>query len=426
MKRVKGKGLSRRAFLRGAAAATGGLLACPTIITSTALGGQGRPAASERIVMGTIGYGGRAGYVMGALMVQPDVQMVALCDVKRNRREAGKAAMDKKYGNTDSKTYLEMFDLLGRSDIDACLIATGDSWHSLAACLTAKAGKDMYCEKPMSVVVAEGRAVAETMRRYGRIFQCGTQRRSLDHFRFATDLVQRGMLGELRDIYAEKAPWWMETYETRLPAEPEPPREEFDWNRWLGPAMWRPYNKKYATRGFWGGHLDFAGGSYTEWGSHTVDLCQWAAQKDHTSPVDYEPVGSDVVARYADGLKLHITQPIGKGSCGVRYEGTEGWVQVDDSGTIDVYPESLRAAWRLGKGYPVDNHVRNFLDCIKTRQQPVAPAEGAHHSITACHVANICRRLGRPVKWDPDKEVFIGDDEANRFVSRAYRQPWRL
>jgi len=426
MKRVQGKRLSRRAFLRGAAAATGGLVAWPTIITSTALGNQGRAAASERIVMGTIGYGGRASYVMGALMGQPEVQMVAVCDVKAPRRKAGKAAIDKKYGNTDSKSYIDLFELLARSDIDAVLIATGDFWHSLAACLTAKAGKDMYCEKPMSVVVSEGRSLAETMRRYARIFQCGTQRRSLDHFRFATNLVQRGMLGELRDVYAEKAPWWMETYETRLPAEPEPPREEFDWDRWLGPAAWRPYHSKYASRSFWGGHLDFAGGSYTEWGSHTVDLCQWATQMDHTSPTEYEPVGTDVVARYASGLKLHITEPIGKGSCGVRYEGTEGWVQVDDSGHIEVHPESLRSAWRLGKGYPVDNHVRNFLDCVKSRQQPVSTAGAAHHSITACHVANICRRLGRPLKWDPDKEVFIGDEEANRFVSRAYRQPWRL
>jgi len=426
MKSEKRRGLSRRDVLRCGAAAAGGLVAAPVIITSSALGAPGHAPASDRIVMGTIGYGGRASYVMGALMTQPDVQMVAVCDVKQNRRKAGKAAIDKKYGNTDSKAYIDLLELLARSDIDAVLIATGDNWHSLAACLAARAGKDIYCEKPMSVTIAEGRQLAETIRRYATVFQCGTQRRSLDHFKFATNLVQRGLLGEIRDVYAEKAPWWIETYQTRLPAEPEPPREVFDWDRWLGPAAWRPYNKKYPTRSFWGGDLDFAGGSYTEWGSHTVDLCQWATGMDHTSPVEYEPVGSDVVATYANGMKLHITQPIGKGSCGVRYEGTEGWVQVDDSGHIEVYPESLRATWRLGKGYPVDNHVRNFLDCVKTRQQPVSTADAAHHSITACHVANICRRLGRPVKWNPQKELFIDDEEANRFVLRAYRQPWRL
>ena len=422
MEQTKGKGLSRRSFLRGAC----GMVAFPTIISATALGAEGRPAASERIVMGTIGFGGRASGVMPAFMREDDVQMVAVCDVKGNRRKLAQNTVNRHYGNTDCDAYIDLRELLARDDIDAVLIATGDYWHSAAACLSARAGKDMFCEKPMSVTITEGRALVETMKRYGRIFQCGTQRRNVSQFMFAANLVHKGLLGELKTVHAEKAPNWHETYETVLPAEPEPPREVFDWDLWLGPAAWRPYNSKYASRGFWGGHLDFAGGSYTEWGSHTVDLCQWAARKDDTSPVLYHLVGKDVEAYYEDGLKLVLRADIGRGSCGVRFVGTEGWIEVDDSGHIEVRPESLRSKRKLGKGYPVDDHVRDFLNSFKSRRQPAAPAEGAHRSITACHAANICRRLGRTVKWDTVKEEFIGDEQANRLSSRAYREPWRL
>jgi len=419
--------MNRRQFLRRTAVTVGGLMAAPTIITTSALGaGAVRVAASERIVVGCLGYGGRAGHVLNVFLGQPDVQVVGICDVKRPRRELGKKTVDKKYGNQDCKTYLDMYEILAREDIDAMLVATGDYWHSPAACITARAGKDMYCEKPLSVSISESRAVSDTMKRFGRIFQCGTQRRSVDQFVFAMDIARRGLLGEMKAVYAEKAPWWREPYETRLPAEPEPPKEEFWWDRWLGAALWRPYNKTYASRSFWGGHWDFAGGSITEWGSHTVDLCQYAVDADDTSPVEYWQEGKDIHARYANGVKLILTEPIGRGSCGVRFEGTEGWIEVDDSGRVAVEPKSLRPTHGLGRGYPVDNHVRNFLDCVKTRQQPVAPAEGAHRSITACHAANICFRLGRPVKWDPIKEEFIGDEEANRLRTRAYREPWRV
>jgi hypothetical protein len=238
MEQTKGKGLSRRSFLRGAC----GMVAFPTIISATALGAEGRPAASERIVMGTIGFGGRASGVMPAFMREDDVQMVAVCDVKGNRRKLAQDTVNRHYGNTDCDAYIDLRELLARDDIDAVLIATGDYWHSAAACLSARAGKDMYCEKPMSVTITEGRALVETMKRYGRIFQCGTQRRNVSQFMFAANLVHKGLLGELKTVHAEKAPNWHETYETVLPAEPEPPREVFDWDLWLGPAAWRPYN----------------------------------------------------------------------------------------------------------------------------------------------------------------------------------------
>lgn len=418
--------LSRRGFLGRAASAAAGA-AAPYVITSGALGGDGRPAASERIVMGTIGVGGRGSYVMDAFMWNEDVQMVAVCEVRGGRRARAKAKVDGKYGNKDCEAYMDLRELLARRDIDAVLIATGDNWHSMASILAARAGKDIYCEKPMSVTITESRETAETMRRYSRIFQCGTQRRNIGNFISAANLARSGKLGRLRDLHAEKCWDGSGVNFTVLPAQPEPAREVMDWGGWLGPAAWRPYNKKYYSRGFWGSHGDFSGGSITEWGSHTVDLCQWANDSDATAPVEYELANSkgDVVAHYADGVRLHIRKGLRFGTCPVRFEGEEGWVETGDSGEIDAHPASLLEGLRFKGGYPADNHVREFLNSVKTRRPTISNADVAHHSITACHAANVCVRLGRAVQWDPAKEVF-DDDEANRLRSRAFREPWRL
>ena len=370
--------------------------------------------------------GGRGEYIVRAFTSQADVQVVAVCDVKRDRRERCKAQVDQQYGNTDCKTYIDMMEILERKDIDAVIVATGDNWHSEASIMAARAGKDIYCEKPMSVTIAESRAVADTMRRLGRIFQCGTQRRSLGNFRFAAHLAQSGKLGELKELHAEEAGGWQTfNYET-LPEEPEPAREELDWNRWLGPAPWRPFNAKYPTRGFWSNHVDFSGASITEWGSHTVDLCQWANSSDDTGPIEYWREGERYCAKYANGVKLVIRTGLRFGSCPVRYEGTEGWVETGDSGELETYPKSLLGNRGFEGGYPADNHVRAFLDSVKTREECVSNAEVAHRSISVCHVANICKRLDRPVKWDPVTEQIIGDEEANRMTSRASRDPWYL
>ncbi|MDX9973117.1 MAG: Gfo/Idh/MocA family oxidoreductase [FCB group bacterium] len=417
---------SRRQFLKGAATAVAGLAVAPNIITSGALGANGRAAASERLTVGVIGMGGRGQYDTGAFMSQPDTQVLAVCDVIGERRNAGKEQVDAQYGNKDCAAYIDMLELLARQDIDVVLIATGDNWHTEASIMAARAGKDIYCEKPMSVAITESRALSDTMRRLGRVFQCGTQRRSIGNFRFAVDLARSGKLGQLTELHAQEAAGMPPINEITLPGEPEPSREEFDWNRWLGPAMWRPYNKEYPTRGFWSSHLDFSGGSITEWGSHTVDLCQWANDADATCPVEYWKEGDRFLGKYANGVKLVIRTGLRFGTCPVRFEGTEGWVETGDSGEIETYPSSLLQERRFNGGYPSDNHVRAFLDCVKTRQECVSNAEVAHRSITACHVANICKRLDRPVKWDPVAEQCIDDAEANRLTSRPYREPWYL
>ena len=420
--------LSRRGFLGRTAAGVGGVLAAPYVITSNALGAEGATAASDRIVVGVIGVGGRARSDMGAFMSNSDVQIVAVCDVQGSKRKAAKITVDRKYGGNGCKAYIDMRELVARQDIDAVLIATGDNNHSIASITAARAGKDMYCEKPMSVVIAESRAVSDTMRRFSRIFQCGTQRRNVGNFVFAVNLARSGKLGKLKTMHAEKA--WPDSgvHFQVLPGQPAPPLEVADWNGWLGAAPWRPFNAQYMSRRFWLKHGDFSGGSICEWGSHTVDICQWANDADDTSAVYYETINenNDVACTYANGVKLIIRKGLRFGSCPIRIEGEEGWVETGDSGKVEVYPKSLMSERRFRGGYPQNNHVREFLNCVKSRKQPVAPAEGAHRSISTCHVANICVRLGRPVKWDPVKEEFIGDDEANRLRSRAYRHPWRL
>ncbi|MEK7685311.1 MAG: Gfo/Idh/MocA family oxidoreductase [Verrucomicrobiota bacterium] len=415
---------NRRQFLKSAVTTTGSILAAPTIIPASALGRDGAVAPNERLVMGVIGLGGRGQYDLGIFMDNKDVQVVAVSDVFGDRRAAGKVQVDRKYSNKDCATYRDLRELLARPDIDAVLIATGDNWHSLASILAARAGKDIYSEKPMSVAITESRAVVETVRRFARVYQCGTQRRSIFRFRFAMDLARSGKLGQLKTLYAEKAPMGEEYHERTLPPEPQPDRDVFDWDLWLGPAAWRPYNKQYPTRGFWSAHLDFSGGAINEWGSHTADLCQFANDADATGPIEYEPWEGTVVAHYANGVKLIFEK--GVWPLHVKFEGTKGWAYVDDDGNLETNPASLKAVRDFGKGYPAEDHVRNFLDCVKTRQQPISHAEVAHRSVSVCHIANISRRLGRPVKWDPAKEEFIGDEQANRMRSRAQREPWQI
>ena len=414
---------SRRDFLRRSVITAGGL-ALPNIIARRAWGEDVRDDANNRITVGVIGVGGRGRDDMRAFLAQRDVQVVAVCDCYAERRQMAADMVNQAYGNQDCAQYVDMMELIARPDIDAVLIATGDNWHSGVSILSARAGKDIYCEKPLSVALTESRAVADTVKRLGRVFQCGTQRRSIGHFRYAVDLARSGKLGEITEMHAEEAGAFLVLDERTLPAQEEPAREVFDWNLWLGPAQWRPYNAEYPSRGFWSGHVDFSGGSITEWGSHTVDICQWAYNADDTGPTEYWQEGERFCAKYKNGAKLVIRRGLRFGTCPIRIEGTEGWVETGDSGEIETYPKSLMGNRGFEGGYPQDNHVRAFLDCVKTREQTNANAEVAHRSISVCHVANLVKRLGRPLKWDPVKEQVIGDDEANRMLTRAYREPW--
>ena len=418
--------IGRRQFLKTAGGASA-ILAVPQFVPGTALGKQGVVAASERIVLGGLGIGRRGSTDLKCFFEEPDVQFVAICDARAERRKAVKAMADERYGNSDCDTYRDPFEFLARQDIDAVLIATGDRWHTMASIITAKAGKDMYCEKPCSMDIVQSRALADTIRRYGRVYQAGTQRRNIGNFILAAELAHSGKLGKLHTVHANTLN--PSTTHEWLPAEPQPPKDVVDWDLWLGPCPWRPFNNRY-IQGGWRGHFDFHGGGIMEWGSHTVDLCQWAAQADDTTPVEFDPQGNHIHCKYADGVKLIMrdTGWLGLGTCSARYEGDEGWVETGDSGKIEMYPDSLRAEKRVFtmKGTAPNNHIRDFLNCVKTRKQPKANADVAAQSHIACHAAYIAWQLGRKVQFDPVQEEFAGDDEANRMRSRAMREPWRF
>ena len=417
---------SRRKFLK-TSAATGSAIAAPMFIPASALGRNGAVAPSERVVMGQIGCGGRGTYDLGIFLEQPDVQYVAICDTRQTRREAGKKKVDEKNGSQDCKTYGDMFDMLARDDIDAVLIATGDRWHTMVSIVTARAGKDMYCEKPCSMTIAESRALADAMERYGRIYQAGTQRRNISNFILANRLVRSGKLGKLRKLHANTlAPG---TTHDWLPAEPEPLKGVVDWDRWLGPAPWRPYNSQYVA-GRWRGYFDLHGGGILEWGAHTVDLCQWANDADHTAPVTYEPRGNHVICMYENGVELVMRDSgwQGMGTCSVRFEGDEGFVETGDSGKMLLGPESLRTEHRgfTDVGTDPTNHIREFLDCVKSRDVPASHAAVVAQTHVACHAAYIAWQLGRTLRLDTVTEEFVNDDDANRMRSRALREPWRI
>ncbi|MBE3100396.1 MAG: Gfo/Idh/MocA family oxidoreductase [Planctomycetes bacterium] len=424
--------LTRRRFL----AAAGAAVAAPHVVPASAMGLDGAAAPSDRIVLGSIGFGPRGSYDLRAMIAEKDVQYVAICDVRRDRREAAKKLADATYGNADCRMYRDLRELAARPDIDAVLVATGDRWHTPASILCAKAGKDVYSEKPCGLTIGQCQDFAAAMTRHGRVFQGGTQRRSSDNFRFAVHLARSGKLGRLRTLHAS-------VYRPRnshdwLPAEPEPPRDECDWDLWLGPAPWRPYNRRYVDGG-WRGYDDFdSGATLLDWGAHTVDLCQWANQADHTTPVEFQPTPANITARYANGVGLlldFLDTPFGNrdpqyrtstGTCPVRFEGDEAWVETGDSGEVAVSRQSLLSERNrfVDQGINPANHARNFLDCVKSRAWTACNQNIMRRSHIACHAAALAWMLGRKLIFDPVKEEFVGDDEANRMRTRAMREPW--
>ena len=418
--------LTRRRFLGNAARASAAI-AVPAFVPASVLGRGGAVAPSEKILLGAIGIGGRGEQVLSVLLDQEDVRFLAVCDVRDERRRFVKRLADTRYGNGDCAVHRDLRELLARDDLDAVLIATGDRWHTTASILASRAGKDVYCEKPCSLTIAECRALAEEFRRSGRIFQAGMQRRNVPNFVFAVQLARSGKLGRLRTLHANTRP--PATSHAWLPAEPEPPREVIDWDLWLGPCPWRPYNGLY-VRGGWRNNFDFHGGGLLEWGAHSVDLCQWANRADDTTPVEYEPRGGTVEARYQNGVKLVMRDEgwMGLGTCSVRFEGDAGWVETGDTGQFRVFPESLvaEATVPIETGTNPRAHVREFLDCVRARSRTKAGADVARRSHVACHAAYISWQLGRRLAFDPAREEFPGDPEANRMRSRARREPWEI
>jgi predicted dehydrogenase len=384
--------------------------------------------------MGAIGVGGQGTrHVGGGIWVQgggflskPQVQFVAVCDVNARNRDNARNIVNKHYGNSDCAAYNDFRQLVAREDIDAVLVATPDHWHALTSIAAAKTGKDIYCEKPMTLTIEQARTVSNTMKRYGRIFQVGTQQRSWREFRFACELVRNGYIGGVKSITVNVGgpPRWS----CEAPGEPEP--DWLDWNMWLGPAPWRSYTSRIAPGG-WMGYRDYSGGEMTNWGAHMFDVAQWALGMDESGPEEIiPPNGKDykvLTYKYANGT-LMTRDAISRNVPGVLFTGTEGKIEVSRDHLVAT-PETLLRQ-KIGPNeihlHESKNHPDNFLECIRTRERPASDAEVGCRSITVCHLGNIAYWLERPLKWDPKKERFLNDPEADRMKNRPMRAPWRL
>lgn len=423
--------LARRKFLQGTAARA---VAAPYFVSSKALGNGAFVAPSEKITLGVIGIGPRCTYDMKSILKLPDVQCVALADVQQSRRAKGKKLIDGHYGNSDLKLYRDFRELLARDDIDAVIIATGDRWHAAASIAAAEAGKDVYSEKPCGITIGDCQNISKVFEKTGRIFQAGTQRRSVPNFQKVVELAHHGKLGEIESLYATVYVPALDN--AWLPSEPTPAKKDCDWNMWLGPAPWRPYNKKY-VEGRWRGIHDFdSGARLLDWGAHTVDLCQWANQADDTLPISYAATEKNIICEYSNGVQLEIDflkDPFGNrgprwttrlGTCPVRFQGSEGSVETGDEGEIVASSKTLRkeiAQTKRVRGLDVGAHARNFFDCVKSREQTVCNPTVMRRSHMACHAAALSWILGRKLTIDPKTETFVEDEDANRLRLRAAR-----
>jgi predicted dehydrogenase len=431
--------LKRRQFLtQGAMAASA--VAMPCFIPASALGRNGTVAPSNRIVMAGIGIGGRGTGDLRVMLGHKDVQFVAVCDVHKGRREAGRHLVDSQYGNTGCAVYADMRQLLAeRTDVEGVLIATGDRWHALASVLAMRAGKDVYCEKPACLTIAQGRMVVDTARRYGRVFQTGAQRLSESPHVAAIEMARSGRLGPIHTVHAD-CRWRGGFRHDHLPVEAEPPKADLDWDLWLGPSPWRPYNGAYVDRE-WYNFEDFAT-DIAMWGAHTVAQALAGLDMTHVTSIDFEFAGPDstMVTRLSNGVKLVLYRQAGSvwdpcqywsGSCGERFDGSDGWAGAADGYTKpDVSSPALLKEYKkvmaeyTGRTQRPMDHVRDFLDCIRSRRAPVADPGVMFRSMSICLAADICEKLRRNLKFDLLKAVFVGDPEANRLMNRAMRSPY--
>lgn len=441
---------SRRRFLRGASA----LVAAPWILSASARGANGHTSPSNRITLASIGVGMMGTGHLHSFLCDPDVQVLGVCDVDRWRRERAQGMVDTQYAKQREAgtyrgcaAYVDLRELLARNDLDAVVIAIGERWHPLATVLAAEAGKDVYVEKPVALTIAEGRAMVQAVRRYGRICQVGLQQRSSPEFELTARLVREGFLGKLQSIYVTHA--GASSY-VDLPAEPMP--ESIDWNLWVGPSPWRPFHHRLHYLGVpvnvvpWSFHRDYGAGALGSGGVHAFDIVHWALGLDHSGPMEIIPPESKLVPsltfKYPNDVQLHVVDgrldpkkhaiPPGWDTItslkpfGGLYVGQRGWIHVGRQGYLACYPANLLENRPGRNEIPVTSHHRNWLDSIRSRRPPASDIASGCQSTIVSLLGCIARWVGRPLKWDPVAEQFVGDDEANRLRSRALREPWRV
>lgn len=442
--------ITRRAFVTRSAAA----LAAPYIVRASALGLGAAVAPSNRITLGFIGIGMMGQGHLGHCLQYGDAQVLAVCDVDKWRRDRAKAAVEAAYAQRAGKyrgcrAYNDLRNLLARDDIDAVVIATGDRWHAPATVLAAKAGKDIYCEKPVSLTISGARAMVTAVCRYARVFQAGLQQRSTAEFRIATQLVRDGAIGKVRVVYVNHPGT---CGDVGLPPEPVP--AGLDWDLWLGPAPWHPFNRRFHSYGRpphvvpWHFCRDFGGGNLTSNAVHAFDVVQWGLGMDSSGPVTITPPGVGkapvLTYKYANGVLCRVVPgrldkrfgfvPEGWNlstritSFGALFVGEKGWIHVGRSGYLQCFPPKIlkQATALRGRKGSVSSHHRNWFDCIRTRNRTACDVSAGCQSTIVSHLGCIAHWTGRSLKWDPAGEVFAGDSEANRWRARAMRPPWRL
>lgn len=422
--------ITRRQFLATSAVAAAG----PMILSSPS---RGLAAPSERIRLGFIGIGIQSRGHLRRFVGTSDTQVIAVCDVVTERREDSKRIVEEGYAKQKDigsykgcAAYVDFRELLARDDIDAVVIGTPDHWHAIPAVMACRAGKDVYCEKPLSLTISEGRAMVEAARKHDRVFQTGSQQRSEfgGLFRRAVELIRNGYLGEIKTVSVGVGG---PAVTCDLPTEECPTGT--DWNFWNGPSPERGYNQILCPKGIhnhfpaFRNYREYAGGGLADMGAHHFDIAQWALGMDNSGPVKIEAPEDKATTglkfTYANGVVMTHG-----GRSGCTFVGTKGTLYVD-RGKIEADPASILEA-KIGENEfhvePSDNHHRNWIDAIRSRKKPICDVEIGHRSATVCELGQIGYDLRRPLNWDPVKERFVNDDDANKLLSRPMRDPWKL
>ena len=448
------KEFNRRNFIQMSGTAAVSAIAIPTIISACARGKNGHVAPSDRINLAFIGSGNQAMNDIRDFITDKRVQIVGICDVNKQStgywdgkpggREVGINLVNDTYSQLYGKKYdscrgFEDFrEVIARKEIDAVEVVVPDHWHSIPVLMAARAGKDIYCQKPLALTIPEGRAMVNAVKKYGVIFQTGSQQRSDENFRRVCELVRNGRIGKLQTVECGLPAGTPDYGKTGQLTQTIAVPAGFDYNTWLGPAPEAPYCPARTHVNFrW--VLDYSGGQVTDWGGHHPDIAQWGMDTEHTGPVRIQNAKAEWAVHpirntateyyfeciYASGMKLIISNKL-RG--GVTFRGTEGWAWVNRGKTsYQFFPENIKDAV-IGADeihlYKSDNHFRNFIDCVLSRKETIAPAEIGHRSITMSHLGNIAMRLQQDLDWDPVAEKFIGNDAASNLLSRKMREPW--
>ncbi|MCL4176720.1 MAG: Gfo/Idh/MocA family oxidoreductase [Verrucomicrobia bacterium] len=432
--------LNRRQFL----AATGAALATPLIVPSRVLGAAGQTPPSERITMGVVGWGMMGPGNTGSFMAQRDCQVVAACDLDQEHLEQAVNAVNGHYKNRDCKAYHDYRELMARDDIDAVMLAVPDQWHALTAVEAASHKKDIYGEKPLARTIAEQQAIVQAVQRNQRIWQTGSWQRSVANFHKAAEIVRSGLIGKVSRVEVGLPSGHHDFAGTGDKRQVTDPPARLDYDFWIGPSRMMPYIEARVHMN-WRWHYNTGGGQLLDWIGHHGDIAHWGLDFDGTGPLEIEGKGEfppedaiwNTCTNYRVTLKYpgDVTMIMAGGHAdirgGTKWIGTDGWVWVDRGGFESSNPEwndltRLPDDLRKVKLYESRNHHRNFLDCVKSRKPTITPVETAHRSAVPGHLGLISMMVGRKLKWDPEKEVIVGDAEATRLLGRDYRAPWKL